>query len=276
MPAPLGLRAERPHADAKRADSKPAAASPAADTPAGKTPAGKTPAGKTWREWWNAPHSIYVNAQHLRVHYAHVADVIIGSLPERRPLAVLDYGCGEALDAVRVADAAGSLILYDSAERVRRAVAGRCRGRSDIQVVDEVGLLAIAPSSLDVVVVYSVIQYMTREEFTAALARWWAWLRPGGMLLLVDVVPPGAGMLDDVAALVATAWRHGFLRAAMRGLASTLFSSYSRMRRQRGLTAYAEPELRGLLEAAGFAAQRRPFNLHGHRARMTMVCERRV
>jgi SAM-dependent methyltransferase len=238
----------------------------------GREPA---PPAATWRDWWNAPHSIYVNALHLRVHYAHVANVIIGSLPARRPLAVLDYGCGEALDAARVADAAGSLILYDSAERVRRALAARCRGRPNIQVVDEAGLLAIAPGAIDVVVVFSVIQYMTREEFAAALARWREWLRPGGMLLLVDVVPPGVGMLDDVAALVATAWRHGFLRAAFRGLASTLFSSYSRLRRQRGLTVYAEAELRVLLEAAGFTAQRQPVNLHHHRARMTIVCERR-
>jgi len=228
-----------------------------------------------WRDWWNAPHSIYVNAHHLRVHYAHVADVIIGNLPARRPLTVLDYGCGEALDASRVAAAAGSLILYDSAERVRRALAARCRGVPNIRIVDEGGLREIAAGSIDVVVVYSVIQYMTREEFAAALARWRAWLRPGGTLLLVDVVPPGAGMLDDVAALIATAWRHGFLRAALRGLASTLFSSYSRLRRERGLTTYAEADMRALLEAAGFTAQRRPINLHGNRARMTFVGQRR-
>jgi hypothetical protein len=42
------------------------------------------------------------------------------------------------------------------------------------------------------------------------------------------------------------------------------------------LTAYAEAELRDLLAAAGFAAQRRPFNLHDNRARMTIVCERRA
>lgn len=243
-------------------------------SPLGLRGDGDVPA-MTWREWWNAPHSLFVSPHHLRVHYAHVADVIIGALPERRPLAVVDYGCGEALDAARVADAAGRLVLYDSAERVRRAVAQRTRGIANIEVVDETGLLGIAPGSIDIVVVYSVIQYMTRQEFTATLARWRSWLRPEGTLLLVDVIPPGAGLLDDVVALVSTAWRHGFLRAAMGGLASTLFSSYSRLRRQRGLTVYAEADIRALLEAAGFAADRRPVNLHGNRARMTIVGRRR-
>jgi SAM-dependent methyltransferase len=228
-----------------------------------------------WREWWNAPHSIYVNARHLRIHYAHVADAIVGALPERRPLVVMDYGCGEALDAARVADAAGHLILYDTAERIRTRLAERCRGIPNIRVLDEQGLSTIAEASIDVVVVCSVIQYLPREELVALLARWRSWLRPGGTLLLVDVVPPDAGVLDDVSALIATAWRHGFLWAAVRGLAATLLSPYSRLRRARGLTAYSEAEICALLERAGFSARRRPANLYFSRARMTIIGERR-
>jgi SAM-dependent methyltransferase len=233
------------------------------------------PRASTWREWWNTPHSVYVSERHLRVHYAHVADAIIGSLPAGRPLAVLDYGCGEALDAPRVAAAAGTLILYDSAPRVRAALAARCGGVAGIRVADEAGLAALAPGTLDMVVVYSVIQYMTRGEFAALLDSCRRWLRAGGVLLLVDVIRPGAGVRDDVAALLGTAWRHGFLGAALRGLATTMFSSYRRLRRERGLTAYAEDEIRQLLERAGFAAERRPRNLHLNPARMTIVGRRR-
>lgn len=228
-----------------------------------------------WREWWNAPHSIFVSVRHLRIHYTYVADAIIGALPDRRPLAVVDYGCGEALDASRVADEAGTLILYDTAERVRAALAERLRGSPNIRVVDEAGLAGIAPDSIDVVVVYSVIQYMSREEFAGLLERWRSWLRPEGTLLLVDVIPPDAGVLDDVAALFSTAWRHGFVWAAVAGLATTLFSPYRRLRRARGLAVYSEAEIRALLEGAGFTALRRPVNLHFNRARMTIIGQRR-
>ncbi len=228
-----------------------------------------------WRDWWNTPHSIFVNARHLQIHYAHVADVIVRALPAQRPLVVVDYGCGEALDAGRVADAAGRLILYDTAERVRTALATRYRGVPNITVADDAELAATAPDSVDAVVVYSVIQYMAREEFTALLAQWRAWLRPDGLLLLVDVIPPEAGLFDDVAALIATAWRYGFVRAAIGGLASTLFSPYRPLRRGLGLTVYTEAEIRTLLEDAGFAAHRHPSNLHFNRARMTIFGRRR-
>lgn len=229
-----------------------------------------------WRDWWNTPHSIFVNARHLQIHYAHVADVIVRALPAQRPLVVVDYGCGEALDSGRVADAAGQLILYDTAERVRSALAARFGGVPNITVADEAGLAAIAPGSIDVVVVYSVIQYMAREEFTALLARWRAWLRPNGLLLLIDVIPPEAGLYDDVAALIATAWRYGFLLAAIGGLVSTLFSSYRPLRRGLGLTVYSDAEIHSLLADAGFAAHRHPSNLHFNRARMTIFAQRRA
>lgn len=233
------------------------------------TPRNRAVAG--WREWWNTPHRLYVNERHLRVHYARLADAIIAALPAARPLVVLDYGCGQALDAARIADAAGRLLLYDTAPVVREALAERHRAAANVAVLDDAGIAAVAADSVDVVVVSSVIQYMPRAEFTALLGRWWAWLRPGGLLLLADVIPPEAGMAQDVAALLAVAWRNGFLGAALAGLASTTFSSYRRLRRDHGLSVYGEAEILGLMERAGFAARRHPANVLSSQARMTVL-----
>jgi hypothetical protein len=63
-----------------------------------------------WVSFWNAPHSIYVNARHLDVHYRDIADGVIAFVPSREAR-VLDYGCGEALHADRVAAAAATLTL---------------------------------------------------------------------------------------------------------------------------------------------------------------------
>lgn len=237
---------------------------------------GQGPAGAGWREYWNTPHRLFANERHLRVHYAQVADGIIATLPARRPLVVLDYGCGQALDAARVADAAGRLLLYDTAPVVRAALAERHRAAANVAVLDEGGLAGMAAGSVDMIVVSSVIQYMTRAEFTALLQRWAGWLKPGGLLLLADVIPPEAGMAQDVAALVAVAWRNGFLGAALAGLARTTFSGYRRLRRDRGFSVYGEADILALLARAGFAGRRHPTNLHPNQARMTIVGTRQA
>src|SRR5258708_1956319 len=65
---------------------------------------------KDWVAYYDSDHSIYVNARHRNVHYARLAEAIASYVPSRAA-AVLDYGCGEALHADRVADAAGWLAL---------------------------------------------------------------------------------------------------------------------------------------------------------------------
>ena len=78
----------------------------------------------SWREFWDRPHHVYVNERHLLAHYRVIADEILALAPGRNAT-VLDYGCGEALDAARVAAAVGRLCLYDTAHSVTARLSGR-------------------------------------------------------------------------------------------------------------------------------------------------------
>ena len=57
---------------------------------------------RDWISFWDSHHSIYVNARHFDVHYRTIADMIVRHLPSPDAV-VLDFGCGEALHADRVA-----------------------------------------------------------------------------------------------------------------------------------------------------------------------------
>src|SRR3546814_17399045 len=83
-----------------------------------------------WRSLWNRLNRIYVNERHLRVHYRRVADDLIGLAPGAGAV-VLDYGCGEALEADRVAATVSRLLLYDAADATRERPLGRHGARSD-------------------------------------------------------------------------------------------------------------------------------------------------
>ncbi len=224
----------------------------------------------SWREFWNRRNKVYVNDRHLAAHCRRVADDIL-SLGIAPGHAVLDYGCGEALDAGRVAAVAGRLYLYDAAAATRANLVKRFTGNPSVAVLDDSGLAALADKSCDLIVVNSVLQYVAKDELPALLARWRAWLKPGGRLVLADIIPPGDMLVLDTLALLGFAWREGFLIAALTGLAAMFFSDYRRLRAKLGLSCYAEAEMLALLKAAGFDARRRLPNFGMNPARMTFV-----
>lgn len=227
-----------------------------------------------WLGFWEGANRIYVNERHRAVHYRQIADDVLAVLPSRAAPVVLDYGCGEALEAGRVAERTERLFLFDAAKSVRERAAARFAGSAKIAVLDDAGLAALAPASLDLIVVNSVLQYVPREDLPGLLALWLHLLKPGGVLALADIVPPDLGMLADAGSLLKTAVQFGFLGAALLGLASTFFSDYRRLRVEAGLSTYREAEMLDLLRAAGFDPRRRVPNFGFNAARMTFLAVR--
>ena len=86
---------------------------------------------------------------------------------------------------------------------------------------------------------------------------------------MADVIPPDAGAITDVAALLRYAAANGFFLAALWGLARTAVSPYSRLRSRIGVTRYTQSAFLRKLEAAGFTAERMVRNLEHNPARMT-------
>jgi SAM-dependent methyltransferase len=225
---------------------------------------------RDWISFWDSDHSIYVNARHRDVHYRTIADMIVSHVASPDAV-VLDFGCGEALHADRVAAACRRLILVDAATKVRAGLAARFSANPAIEVRAP-GELADAPDrSLDLVVMHSVAQYLTSAEFSALLMLFQRLLRPGGLLLIGDVIPPHVSAFADAMALLNYGAANGFLFAAIRGLLRTALSDYTKLRSRIGITLYAEPEMLAKLEASGFTAARANWNIGPNPARMTFL-----
>jgi SAM-dependent methyltransferase len=231
-----------------------------------------------WLAFWNAPNRIYVNARHRDVHYRLIAEAMTASLADgydsARPSEpggpiVLDYGCGEALYAERVAAASGRLILCEAAPSVRTALAARYAGHPRIEVLGPAEVAARPDRTVDVVFMISVAQYLSPAEADALFAQFRRLLKPGGRFVLGDIIPPGLSPFVDAVAL---AHAHGFLPAAIGGLMRTMLSDYPRLRRRLGFATYDEPAIRGKLARAGFShITRLPANIGHNQARMTFV-----
>jgi SAM-dependent methyltransferase len=225
---------------------------------------------RDWVSFWDSDHSIYVNARHFDVHYRTIADMIVRHVPSPDAV-VLDFGCGEALHAERVAAACRRLILVDAAPKVRAGLAARFAANPAIEVRAPEDLAQASDRSLDLVVTHSVAQYLTSAEFSALLMLFRRLLRPGGLLLIGDVIPPQVSAFADAMALLNYGAANGFLLAAIGGLLRTAVSDYTKLRSRLGITLYTEAEMLQKLEAAGFSATRAKANVGPNPARMTFL-----
>ncbi len=223
-----------------------------------------------WIDYYNSTHTIYVSKRHRDLHFQVIARDIIGYISSADAV-VLDYACGEALSAARVAEACGKLILAEPAPGVRGRLIARFAPNMKIRVRSLDDLRKMAEKSVDLVVMNSVAQYMTPDEFDSALAVIRRLLQPGGRLILGDILRPEVGMIRDVIALLRFALHYGFLKDALIGLLSTALSDYRQLRSRVGLQRYSETEMIKKLAAAGFTASRAHFNIGHNSWRMTFV-----
>jgi SAM-dependent methyltransferase len=224
-----------------------------------------------WISFYDFKHSvIYVNARHRDVHYRTIAEHIRDYVPS--PSArVLDYGCGEATSADRVAAECGHLTLVEAAPNVRAALTARYAQNPKIAVLtpDQAG--ALPPGSLDLIVLHSVAQYLTGAQFDGLAATFRKLLKPGSLLIIGDIVPPRLAAPAAALALLRFAAANGFFWAAVGGLMRIFVSDYLRLRKTVGLSHYEASEMLAKLEAAGFAAKRAPRNIGHNQQRMTFL-----
>jgi SAM-dependent methyltransferase len=221
-----------------------------------------------WRDFWNQDTPIYVSERHKVLHYAGIARDLAGLIPSPGAV-VLDYGCGEALSADRVAAKCGRLYLCDAAPVVRERLRARFGDEPRIAVISPEEAESLPDASLDLIVANSVVQYLSLDELREFLALARVKLGPAGSLVLADIVPPDVNPVTDASALMSFAWKGGFLGAAIVGLARTAVSEYRKIRDELGLSQYDEAEMIEIIGGAGFVGERLPHNVGHNQSRMT-------
>jgi SAM-dependent methyltransferase len=227
-----------------------------------------------WLAFWDSPHFIYANARHKDVHYRLIAQEI-AALVAGSQARVLDYGSGEALYADLVAAIAGDVFLCEAAPGVRASLQQRFADNPKIHVIAPHEMARLPQHSLDLIVVHSVVQYLTPAGTGALFALFHRLLKSEGLLVVSDVIQPKVAAAADALALLQFAKANGFLLAALWSLLRTLLSDYWRLRSVIGLTRYAETEMIEKLNAVGFAAHRVPSNIGHNQARMAFYAQPR-
>src|ERR1700744_4404338 len=122
-----------------------------------------------WIDYYDSTHTIYASRLHRDLHFQLIARDIIGYISSADAV-VLDYACGEALSAARVADACGKLYLAEPAPGVRGRLIARFAPNTKVRVRSLEDLRNMEENSIDLAVMNSVTQYMTPAELDTAFS----------------------------------------------------------------------------------------------------------
>ncbi len=225
-----------------------------------------------WISFYDFKHSvIYVNARHRDVHYRTIAEDIRTYVPS--PTAhVLDYGCGEATSAPLIAEAASALVLVEAAPNVRASLVARYASHPKIAVISADEAAALDDRSFDLIVMHSVAQYLSAAELERLLKLFRRIVKPDGLVIVGDIVPPQLAAPAAALALLRFAAANGFFWAAAFGLMRILMSDYLRLKKHVGLSHYTEAAMLEKLKRAGFKAERASRNIGHNPWRMTFFC----
>jgi len=130
---------------------------------------------------------------------------VMARLPEHSNT-VLEIGCGAGRLTSKLAERARSVIALDVSAGMLERARQRCRQQPHVRFVAASVTEWEPPAreSLDAIVCVATLHHLAAPE--AALARWATWLRPGGSLVIVDLVS-SRGARDRVTDLAAMALR---------------------------------------------------------------------
>ena len=226
----------------------------------------------SWIDYWNSDHPIYVNDRHKILHAAGIARDFARHI-KTRDAVVLDYGCGEALYGEDVMRHCGRLVLSDAAPAVRERLAERVKAIPGITVQSSEETAASADGGFDLIVVNSLLQYLSLDQLSSLLTLWRRLLKPDGRLVIADVIPPDVSPLTDATALLSFALKGGFVGAALLGLVRTALSDYRALRGELGFTTHEKYAFIAMLSRHGFTAERQYPNFGHNQARMTFVAK---
>ncbi|CAN5214757.1 hypothetical protein BH11PLA2_BH11PLA2_02470 [soil metagenome] len=189
---------------------------------------------------------------------------LLAAFPLNKSMRVLDFGCGYGSVTARLAPLVNEVRFWDAAASMRDAASRNLKPFVNAISDDE------AAGPFDLIVVNSVVQYMSRDELRERLAEWHARLTPTGSLVLSDLIPKSHSSWGDITSLLRFSVRRGYFFTALR---NTMIERgrYHKLCDRVPLLYIDPAELERDATAAGFRLRWLPRNLTHFRTRRTAV-----
>ena len=210
-----------------------------------------------WTTYWNQP-TIFDRIMRFSTRFfCQRADAVLGLEADSR---ILDIGCGPGYLEEYFVDRVEHITALEVSETYLQQCTGRFRNQPGVNVLP---LDVHAYTQLPVprqpafthAIVLSVLQYYRNaSEVKALLAEIRPRMRPGGRILLADLIVQPGSILDVLTFLVC-ALRAGFLLSALVFLWRCRFSEYFKMRADNGLLVLDAERWMQILQELGLSGR---------------------
>jgi ubiquinone/menaquinone biosynthesis C-methylase UbiE len=123
--------------------------------------------------------------------FAAIAEAVVRRAAVGPDEDVVDLGAGTGLLALRLAPSARSVLAVDLAEAMLEVLEARAaaEGLGNVATLaEDLAVVDLGPLSVDVVVSSYALHHLTDADKTALVARAARWLRPGGRLVVADMM----------------------------------------------------------------------------------------
>lgn len=224
---------------------------------------GETATADTWVSYWE-------ELPEGQLLFRPEADEYVRNLLAAFPLTsqtrLLDFGCGYGFIAEALAPRVGECLIWDAASTMCKHTLARLAHCSNVRLLD----LKAPSAGLNLILVNSVVQYMTPDELASWLARWQMMLAPAGQIVISDLIPPGHSFFKDVLSLLRFSIRRGYLFRAICNVLATR-KRYQEAEHAQPLYHPAREEVTRLAQTAGLKTHFLDRNLTHFRGRTTAV-----
>ena len=222
---------------------------------------------RSWKSFWESASSCglsYVEAE----YFVEALKQHVGLQPGWR---VLDFGCGFGFTAGLIAPRVASVSVWDRAANMRAHARDHLATQGNVGFLDLGTAIALPDGGgFDLIVVNSVVQYMSADELAGWLAVWCDGLAPEGRLVLSDLIPRGYDVRRDIPAVLLFSLRRGMLlRALIEGVKEG--HRHRQVHRSAPLLTIAPEELTQQATELGLDTEILPMNLSSHPARLSVV-----
>jgi protein-L-isoaspartate O-methyltransferase len=223
--------------------------------------------GPDWASYYEALPSDLDQTPKEATDYVTRLTRIVALRPE---MDVLDFGCGLGFVTALIAPLVQSVYVWDNVERMRRCAVERARKSGRVRILDWPGSTRAPATTFDLVLVNSVVQYMSERELASWMAAWRGLLKIGGIVVLSDVIPPDSTFAKEVRDTIWFAFRSRVLFRDPRKLFKE-YQRYSQTRRLAPMLRLTSERVQELGHEAGLEARRLPTNLTFRTNRLSFI-----
>jgi SAM-dependent methyltransferase len=206
-----------------------------------------------WRAYWD---TLPFRADLCRLEAEDFVARLAPVIALQRDWRVLDFGCGFGMVTALLARSVAEICAWDPSASMRSWTQHNAGDFPTVRIVLATSdpRLCGGAETFDLIIVNSVIQYMSARERRAWLLHWRALLAPHGRIVLSDLMSPRHSVWHDVVSLCRFYRRHHQLGHALRHRLGDV-GRYWRARRVRRLSCVGREELRRDAAAAGLAVE---------------------